>query len=529
MDPALPLTDGLFAAFLKCRYKAYLKLQGAAGETSDYERSQTRRAAEYRTLATEALRRRHDGAVVIQNPPSLPAALRSGAALICGAVADDAGQSCHLDALEQTAPVRVYRPVLFVRREKVTADDRLLLAFGASILARIQETSPRFGKIIHGKDLTHARVDLMSLSAAVRDTVDQIQAINEATKAPPLLLNRPCAECEFRRRCRAEALEKDELSLLGGLSAKEVAGLYARGIFTVTQYSYTFRPRRMKRAAEGKGSKHDHSLQALAVREATVYVTHRPELPGGKAALYLDVEGLPDADSYYLIGLTVVEGASRRHLSFWSNGALEEASIWAALLAAVQPIADFVLFHYGGYESKFLERMEARYGGDVGLIARLKAHSINVLSLLHTRVYFPVHSNDLKSVAGCLGFRWSTAGASGLQSIAWRRGWEETGDESLKRLLLDYNQEDCSASSLSSLHGSPLWKESRHHTAEPCPLPGYRLGPQTGDNYRSPSCGGLLERNRRTHRDQRHGRNGGRSRQAARTQEDKEVTYPSPE
>jgi len=75
---------------------------------------------------------------------------------------------------------------------------------------------------------------------------------------------------------------RDDLSLLGGLSPKEVAGLNRRGIFTVTQYSYTFRPRRMKREAEGAGRKHDHALQALAVREGTVYVARRPELPGGR-------------------------------------------------------------------------------------------------------------------------------------------------------------------------------------------------------------------------------------------------------
>jgi hypothetical protein len=48
-------------------------------------------------------------------------------------------------------------------------------------------------------------------------------------------------------------------------------------------------------------------------------------------------------------------------------------------------------------------------------------------------------------VAGCLGFRWSSPEASGLQAIAWRYGWEATGDEGLKQLLLTYNEEDHSA------------------------------------------------------------------------------------
>src|SRR5262249_40069074 len=166
----------------------------------------------------------------------------------------------------------------------------------------------------------------------------------------------------------------------------------------------TFRPGRMKRVA---GKKHDHSLQALALREKTVYVAKRPELPERKASMFLDVEGLPDQGSYYLIGLTILEGESRRHLSFWADGEAEERSIWSSFLAEVQSFGEFVLFHYGSYESKALERMAARHGGDPRVIARLKGHSVNVLSLIYSGVYFPVHSNDLKSEAGCLGFRWS--------------------------------------------------------------------------------------------------------------------------
>jgi hypothetical protein len=172
------------------------------------------------------------------------------------------------------------------------------------------------------------------------------------------------------------------------------------------------------------------------------------------------VEGLPDEDFYYLIGLTILEGESQRHLSFWADGKAEERSIWSSFLVAVQSLEDFVLLHYGSYELKSLERMAARHGGDPGVIARLKERSVNALSLIYSRVYFPVHSNDLKSVAGCLGFHWSAPDASGLQSIVWRHGWQATGDEFLKQRLLTYNQEDCSAlakvvESLRSLGSNP--------------------------------------------------------------------------
>src|SRR5439155_384607 len=86
------------------------------------------------------------------------------------------------------------------------------------------------------------------------EAVGQVRALGQSAAPPPLLLNRHCAECAFRRSCRAAAVAKDDLSLLRGLSPKDIAGLNRRGIFTVTQYSYTFRPGRLKRGAGARTS-----------------------------------------------------------------------------------------------------------------------------------------------------------------------------------------------------------------------------------------------------------------------------------
>src|SRR5262245_12090807 len=447
MNPSPSLTDDLLAAYLKCPYKAHLKLRGAAGEQSEYERIQARLMAEYRTTARQALLRARGLEIDTQPTPALRDAIRGGAPLILDATLSEGDESCHLDALERAAgkaggPGGVYAPVLFAPHERVTRDDRLRLAFGAAILARIQGAQPGSGQIVHGRLFKASRVGLVTLFGPAREAVGQVRALGQSATPPPLLLNRHCAECEFRRSCRAAAVEKDDLSLLRGLSPKDIAGLNRRGIFTVTQYSYTFRPGRMKRAA---GGKHDHSLQALAVREQTAYIARRPELPGCGTRLYLDVEGLPDEDYYYLIGLTVEEGDCRRHVSFWADNPAEEAFIWRSFLEVMDRVGEFCLFHYGSYEAHFLEKMGARHGGDPDLLARLKARSVNVLSLIYARVYFPVHANDLKSVAGCLGFRWSAPDASGLQAIVWRREWQGSRQEAPKQQLLTYNQEDCSA------------------------------------------------------------------------------------
>lgn len=111
---------------------------------------------------------------------------------------------------------------------------------------------------------------------------------------PDLVLNRHCPECEFRDRCRQKAIETDDLSLLAGMSAKERQKLRSKGIFTVTQLSYTFRPRRRPKRLRDKCEKYHHALEALAIREKKIHIVGSPELKIESTPVYLDVECLLD-------------------------------------------------------------------------------------------------------------------------------------------------------------------------------------------------------------------------------------------
>jgi transposase IS66 family protein/RNase H-like protein len=79
------------------------------------------------------------------------------------------------------------------------------------------------------------------------------------------------------------------------------------------------------------------------------------------------------------------------------------------------------------------------------LLDRLINESVNLLSIIHARIYFPSYSNSLKDTAQWLGFEWTWPQASGPASILLRRCWELTFDDTLKRELIAYNIEDCRA------------------------------------------------------------------------------------
>jgi hypothetical protein len=160
----------------------------------------------------------------------------------------------------------------------------------------------------------------------------------------------------------------------------------------------------------------------------------------------LDVEGIPDQNFYYLIGLVIVKNSSVREFSFWADSQDDQVRIWEQLVATIKGYSDVTLLHYGSYETKFLASMSKKYEiSKPGSTKRYFTNSLNVLSVIYANIYFPTYSNSLKDIGTYLGARWTEANSTGLQSIVWRHKWEMTGKSTYKNKLIRYNLEDCRA------------------------------------------------------------------------------------
>lgn len=194
-------------------------------------------------------------------------------------------------------------------------------------------------------------------------------------------MNRHCAECEFRNCYRQQAKEADDLSLLSGMSEKERAQHRSKGIFTVNQLSYTFRPRRTPKRAKNPAKPHHFSLQALAIRENCVYIHGSPILPECKSKVYLDIEGLPDRDLYYLIGALVVTEEREAFYSFWADTKSDESSIFCQFAETISKLPDYRVFHYGDYDAAAMKRVAAGLPSSYQeQLAAILQRSVNVLS-----------------------------------------------------------------------------------------------------------------------------------------------------
>ena len=217
----------------------------------------------------------------------------------------------------------------------------------------------------------------------------------------------------------------------------------SKGIFTVTQLSYTFRPRKTSKRAKNPANPHYFALQALAIRENTVYIHGSPRLPESKTGIYLDIEGLPD-DFYYLVGALVVADGRETFQSFWADSRPEEVTIFTQLAEALSGLTDFRIFHYGDYENTALKRIKTRLPNHLrSVIDTILSHSTNVLSLVYPRIYFPTYSNSLKQIGSFLGYERQNRSATGLESVMWRKSWETDRSETTKTALFVYNKDDC--------------------------------------------------------------------------------------
>jgi predicted RecB family nuclease len=443
------ITADVLEARLQCRYKAHLRLARQTGDRSDYEALMAETREQVRNAATEMLLARHSGDEVLCGATLTPELLRRQVPLLLDAVVEGNGLAVRFDALQLQASApksseRHYVPVLFHECVKPGRQQRTYLEILGVIVGAAQGREPDWGVLIHGPACEKRRVKLGGGRAGARRIIAAIQESQQVGGAPRLMLNSHCQVCEFRKRCHAEAITKDDLSLLRSINEKEIAQFARRGILTVTQLAYLFRPRKKSKRSTRQGQPHYHTLQALAIREKKIFVLGTPELPDSPVHVYLDIEGDPERRFDYLLGMIVQAGGIEERHSFWADTPADEIRLFRQFLDVLSKYDDFRLYCYGRYEGDFLRRM-IRASGQADLGDRLLSRLLNVLSIVRQHIYFPTFSNALKEIGAYLGVCWTHPGASGVQSIVWRRRWEQTASADLREQLTAYNMDDCAA------------------------------------------------------------------------------------
>lgn len=449
------LTSEIIVAYAQCPRRAYLLLHCEKGITDEYSEIIEGRKLANQSKYLDALRQQNfelqsydDHSLLSGSSLLIKPILRSGIfEARCGL----------LTKVEQSSSPGdySYEATVFAGTYCIDKFQKLELIYASYILEQIQNKAPCKGRIVTLGPESH-NFNLREADYRLLKTL--INKLNESNRAipdemSPVTLNRHCSYCQYQDLCHAQAEKEDNLSLLNRITPKIIKHYEKRGVFTVKQLSFLYKPRRHKKQTrKPPPSTHKPELQALALRTGKIYIQTLPELTyRSDHELFLDVEGLPDQQYEYLIGLLVYDGTGTTiQYSYWADTPSDEGQIWQQFLEKVTQYPNAHIYHYGGYEVRALCRMAKRYCGNNDDFRKLRERLINVNTYVYGRIYFPTYSNRLKEIGKYIGAKWTSANSSGLQSIVWRYKWDETRDTQFKNLLVTYNHEDCLALKLLS-------------------------------------------------------------------------------
>ena len=373
------ITSEIVVAYRQCRRKAFLLIRGDSGAPQhEYDEIVARRSAA-----------RHVAYLTASGQSRVHSSARDTLSVGC-LNANSSG----LILFQQGDPrSRHYELELVVGTCTRASEDKTRLAFAGFLLGPAQGSRPDTGTLITPSG-ERWKVPLIPLYRSVAETVEDLRSWLDSppNEPPPVILNEHCPTCPFRLECTKKAEESDDLSLLDRMTPRLAERYHKKGIFTIKQLSYLFRPRRRRRGRAPTPT-FNVELQALAIRTGKVYLQEKPEVPRQPIELFLDIEGDPDRSLYYLFGLYIVEDRRTRYFDFWADSADEEGHALRQLCNQIAEYPEVPIFHYGGYEAKAFRVLSLRHGVDLqSLIRRLS----NVNSQVFGKVYYPVRSNGLK-------------------------------------------------------------------------------------------------------------------------------------
>lgn len=452
-----PLSAGLFAEYLQCNTKGQLLWRSPQAESSHFS------DALYNAIkagsingAAHSLERR---LITFDQIEKVDSSCFDERFLIDCDTAYADFSSIDLPhrtgAASKTVDKDRYLPILVVADEPIQKWHKLVLCFSAIAISQRARSMPSIGYVCYGHARALSKIRLLSL---VTDTIHALSIAEEALSSNSdvsLNLKKYCNLCEYKDRCRGIAIEADNLSLIGTLGEKERRRLQERGITTVTQLSYGYRPRRKRRTSvvarsesAAISSKNDNKLRALAIKKQQIHVLGVPKVTHRQMPVYFDVEGFSGGQFYYLIGMRFRDGEDWKEYSLWADTCSDECRIWSECVRLLATIENPQIVHFGSYEATFFKRMKERYPSvlpNPNFVDDLLSHATNLLSLIFGAIYFPTFTNSLKDIARYLGFRWTNPNASGGVAALWRMYWDLTFDGSIKSELIRYNIEDCQA------------------------------------------------------------------------------------
>jgi len=270
-----------------------------------------------------------------------------------------------------------------------------------------------------------------------------------------------CKLCHWRTVCRDELERSDDLTLIPelGRAKRDALMPHVRTVEELASLDVGALIRGSKTLIPGVGVDTLKKFQARAqlrkLSDGKPYLREQVSLPGAPIELFFDIETDPMRDICYLHGFVCRrqgETETEQYYSFFATAPNpeEEKKAFADAWSFVSASAPSVIYYYSPYERTIWRKLQQKYPGVIseGEIEALFAPGAAVdlyHGVIRSKTEWPTSDYSVKTLASKLGFSWRDSDPSGAASIEWYHRWTETGDQTIQRRILEYNEDDCRA------------------------------------------------------------------------------------
>jgi len=279
------------------------------------------------------------------------------------------------------------------------------------------------------------------------------------TTIPALAGN--CKLCHWRSHCTGEIVRRDDLTLIPelGRAKRDDMSLHFATVNDLAEADLSKYVQGNKTIIKGIGlgtlKKFQIRARLLCDPDAIPFLTATPGLPDFDKELFFDIEVDPMRDICYLHGFVERQGQlveTERYVPFLSHEPTAEAEERAfseawQYVKSCQPCA---IYYYSKYERTWWRKLQQRYPSVV------KSEEIEAIfdpaaaidlyyDVVMKFTEWPTWDHSIKTLAKYLGFDWRDTSPSGSESIEWYHRWVDTADPRIRQRILEYNEDDCTA------------------------------------------------------------------------------------
>ncbi len=474
---------------LACRHLLFLNLQKALGELDEEPAPSptgellARKGDEHENAYLESLKAEGKNVVELTGPKdrgieALEAAaaetaeaMKAGPEVIFQATFFDGERRGHTDFL-----FRVDRPSDLGDFSYEVADTKLARSSKPYFIVQLCFYSELLQKIQGGDPPEHIHVILGTREQQTYRLGDfasyyrQLSSSFEADFAAGVLGSAPypvahCDICGWKDKCSRELDEANHLTRVAGIRRDQVEALELAGVRTVHALAELDPEQEVEDLRKDALAKlqAQASLQVASEDGTPKYELLEPREERGFERLpapsdgdiFFDFEGDPlygDSGLEYLFGWVEIDSGGQEFKHIWAKDSAEERQ-------AFEDFIDFVgdrrktwpglhIYHYAPYEVTALKRLAATYSTrEFELDELLRGEVfVDLYKVVKESLRLGQDSYSIKKVEAYYRPEQDgrdTAVADGGDSIIQFEEWLETGDDSIKEAILEYNEDDC--------------------------------------------------------------------------------------